>query len=130
MDGYQEGPSAEGPCVLVVEDHAPLRELIETVLCGAGYKVITTASGEEALVIARKTGVDVLITDVGLPGLSGGELVQNFHTCSPTSRSIVISGSDLQTLKRLAPGAHILQKPFTRKSLLAIVLESLSESLR
>lgn len=44
----------ERPCVLVAEDHAPLRELIETVLGGAGYRVITAVNGDEAIGIASR----------------------------------------------------------------------------
>jgi DNA-binding response OmpR family regulator len=111
-----------------VEDHGPLLELIETVLSDAGYNVITAASGDEALRLAGESPVDLLLTDIGIPGIRGDALVQRFQAQSRNSGVVIMSGSDRDTLQDV--GARFLQKPFTSKSLLAIVLETLNERLR
>jgi DNA-binding NtrC family response regulator len=118
-------------CVLVVEDHPPLRELIENVLNDAGYNVITAADGNEALRIVdeNENSIDLLLTDLTMPGMTGTALVKQFQERSRKSPVVIMSGSDPGTAM-VHPGAHFLQKPFTSKSLLAIVLESLSDRLR
>jgi DNA-binding NtrC family response regulator len=116
--------------VLVVEDHPPLRELIENVLNDAGYNVITAADGNEALRIVdeNENSVDLLLTDLTMPGMTGDVLVQQFQRCSMNSPVVIMSGSD-PGRATIHPGAYFLQKPFTSKSLLAIVLQSLNDRL-
>jgi CheY-like chemotaxis protein len=117
--------------VLVVEDHPPLRELIENILNDAGYNVITAADGNEALRILDQSenSVDLLLTDLTMPGLTGAALVQQFQQRSRDSGVVIMSGS-YQGTATTHPGTRFLQKPFTSKSLLAIVLQSLNDRLR
>lgn len=110
--------------VLVAEDHPPLRELIAAVLNHAGYHVMTAASGDEALHIAHESVVDLLLTDLRMPGLSGSSLIEQFQAHSRNSGVVVMSG-DGGTLKP-QDRVQFLQKPFTSKSLLAAITQTLS----
>lgn len=116
--------------VLVVEDHAPLRDLVATVLNDAGYNVMTAGSGDEALQIAGTNGVDVVVTDLTLPGISGDELIRRLQAESNVLRAVLMSGVEPEALKARNTNAHFLQKPFTPKSLRAAMLLALSDQLR
>jgi CheY-like chemotaxis protein len=62
--------------ILLVQDENALRVLVHRLLRDAGYKVLTARSGPEALLLAEQAGthIDLLLTDTGLPGMSGSEL--------------------------------------------------------
>jgi len=122
--------SSKVPLVLVVEDHPGLRDLIGTVLNDAGYGVMTAPNGEEAIRAASERVVDLLLTDRRMPGMDGTSLARIFQTQHKNAGIVVMSGSDLETLKTQTTGVHFLRKPFTSKSLLAIVAQSLAESLQ
>jgi PAS domain S-box-containing protein len=116
-------PVARGwQTVLVVEDEASLRALVSTVLCDAGYKVLTAANGDEALAIARAHDgpIHLLLTDVVMPGLGGPALSRQLgalHTPLPT---LYVSGYPTQeALDGVGDAhAHFLAKPFTPLQLL------------
>jgi DNA-binding response OmpR family regulator len=114
--------------VLVVEDHRPLRELVQTILNAAGYNVMTAASGDEALRITKEHPVDLLLTDIGMPGMNGDTLVQQFQAQSGASRVVIMSGREPEELTTFE-GAAFLQKPFTPQSLLAIVLRTFNDRM-
>jgi CheY-like chemotaxis protein len=111
--------------VLVVEDHPPLRELISTVLNGAGYHVLEAANGAEALRLAQSEAVDIVLTDVVMPGMNGPALIQQLRAQTPQVRVVFMSGHDHGLLKTYADGALYLQKPFTPKALKAIISTAL-----
>jgi PAS domain S-box-containing protein len=109
--------------ILVVEDDEPLRELAVQMLQDAGYQVIEATNAECALDImkASKPGIDLLLTDVIMPGKSGVELLEQAKVVYPNLRSLFISGypGDLVALRGgLVPEAAFLEKPFTKRSLL------------
>jgi DNA-binding NtrC family response regulator len=110
--------------ILVAEDHTPLRELISALLNNAGYNVMTAESGDEALRIARESEVDLLLTDMRMPGLSALSLIHEFQAHSKNSGVVIMSG-DGAALKP-PERVQFLQKPFSSKSLLAVVTETLS----
>jgi two-component system response regulator GlrR len=111
--------------VLVAEDHPPLRELIAAMLNNAGYDVMTAESGDEALRIAHERDVDLLLTDLRMPGLSAISLIHQFQALSRTSGVVVMSGDDagLKPQERV----QFLQKPFTSKSLLDAITQTLTD---
>jgi len=108
--------------VLVVEDEEPLRILVAGILKNNGYTVLQATDGEEALNVAKKQGhIDLLMTDVVMPGLSGSEVASRMRVLLPNLRVLYISGytSDLITDHGvLATNARLLEKPFTKHSLL------------
>jgi two-component system cell cycle sensor histidine kinase/response regulator CckA len=116
--------------ILVVEDDFPLRELTVSMLKAAGYRVIEASNAEAALEIlkASEPGIDLLITDVIMPGKSGVELLDLAKAIRPSLRSLFVSGytGDLVALRGgLVPEAAFLEKPFTRSSLLQKVRSAL-----
>ena len=116
--------------ILVVEDDKPLRELVVRMLQEAGYRVLEAKSAEAALVIVQtpEPAIDLLLTDLIMPGKSGIDLVEQIKTVRPDIRSLFMSGytADLAALRDvLMPEAAFLEKPFTRSSLLVKVHSAL-----
>jgi signal transduction histidine kinase len=110
--------------VLLVEDEAGVRTFVRTVLRRFGYRVLEADSAETALnLVAHVDGpIDLLLTDVVLPGLDGRELALQLTRDRPSLRVLFMSGyaSALTTVDGfLLPGAHLLEKPFTAQALLA-----------
>jgi signal transduction histidine kinase/CheY-like chemotaxis protein len=107
--------------VLVVDDEALLLTMMETILTEFGYKILTAASGQKALAILSRddTKVDLVVTDMVMPGMSGRELVERVRELSPTTRILCMSGYSLSADKQA--GTPYLRKPFTSAELLAKV---------
>jgi two-component system, cell cycle sensor histidine kinase and response regulator CckA len=122
--------------ILVVEDDESLRELTATTLQDAGYRVVQASDGEAALGIVRASqpGIDLLLTDVIMPGKTGVELVEQAKVIRPRLCSLFMSGytGDLVSQRGvLLQEASFLEKPFTRSSLLKKVYSTLhSERVR
>jgi two-component system, cell cycle sensor histidine kinase and response regulator CckA len=104
--------------ILVVEDEPQLRDLFIRILSQKGYQVSAAASGEEALQAARTRAreIDLLVTDVVLPGASGREIARQLQTLQPGLRILYVSGYAEDAIVRrgvLEPGLEFLEKPFT-----------------
>jgi DNA-binding response OmpR family regulator len=112
--------------VLVVEDHAPLREQIAALLRGAGHRVEEAGDGRVALAAALQAPPDVLVLDIGLPGLSGLELCRRLRAqaMQPVPVLMLTARDALpDKLDGFAAGADdYLVKPFAAEELLARVL--------
>jgi DNA-binding response OmpR family regulator len=63
-------------CILVIEDYTDSREMLKLLLEGADYRVITAKDGKEALALAASENIDLILTDLGLPDMSGVTLVR------------------------------------------------------
>jgi len=110
--------------VLLVEDETPLRRLVAKVLSTAGYKVLQSVNGQEAMTLAaRNPSIDLLLTDVVMPGISGPDLVSRLRTSRPDLLVLFMSGYDreLIDLETLQRSTSFLPKPFTPRKLLAEV---------
>ncbi len=110
--------------VLLVEDEDSLRRLGERLLLMSGYTVISAAGGKEALEAAERHGrpVDLLLTDVVMPGMSGRELALELARRKLASRTLYMSGYTDDAIVRhgvLEPGLAFLYKPFTVEALSA-----------
>ncbi|MDH3222263.1 MAG: ATP-binding protein, partial [Gemmatimonadota bacterium] len=94
--GDQTSGSGRGEWVLVIEDEAPVRELITVGLIEAGYNVVGAPDGESAIEAHRgaEAGIDLVVSDVILPGRSGPETVRTIQSECPTARAMFISGYD------------------------------------
>ena len=107
--------------MLVVDDESLLLTMAETILTEYGYKVLTANSGQKALAILARDDiqVDLVVTDLVMPGMGGRELVERIRQLAPALRILCTSGyvmpADEQT------GTAYLQKPFTSAELLAKV---------
>ncbi|HKT09640.1 MAG TPA: response regulator [Gemmatimonadaceae bacterium] len=108
--------------VLVAEDTAAVRAVVREVLERHGYTVIEAATGKEAAQLAsRRPGrIDLLVTDVVMPELSGRDLVRTLRTTRPDLKVLYMSGyTDDAVLRQgmLEPAAAFLQKPFRPEDL-------------
>ena len=120
-------PRGEGT-VLVVEDEDALREAMCNYLRSLGYVVLEANSGPEALVVANQQGdIDLLITDVVMPKMSGRELSQMMESLRPGMKTIHMSGyTDDAVLRHgIEEGASFLQKPFSLGTLARKVHDAL-----
>lgn len=114
--------------VLVVDDERAVREVVAAALTRAGYKVRSAASAEEALDLERAEPVDLLITDVILPGMKGPDLAREVRRRSPGTRVLFMSGYTGDAALDpgdLHGGLGFLQKPFGPGAVLARVRELL-----
>lgn len=105
-----------------------MRELVAAALTRAGFAVRTAGSAEEALDLEARNPVDLLVTDVILPNLSGPELAQRIRTRSPHTRVLFMSGytGNALTADDLCNGSAFLPKPFGTTTLIARVHEVLN----
>jgi len=108
--------------VLVCEDDELVRILIETMLTENGYRVLTAARPREALQLAasHEGPIDVVVTDVVMPELSGPELVEQLEDVRPGLDVLFLSGYSAETIRgpALPEGSAFLQKPFDDIALL------------
>jgi CheY-like chemotaxis protein len=121
--------SRRGATVLVVEDADALRELTRKFLTRHGYTVLAASSMSEALdLFDRHTGVDLLLTDVVMPGGGGPELAGQLLRRSPGLPVIYMSGYAADAVSEdgaLAPEGSFLHKPFTSDALYTMVQAAL-----
>jgi CheY-like chemotaxis protein len=104
--------------LLVVEDEDGVRGVLERILTRHGHEVITAASPDEALAMAREgIPMDMLITDVVMPGMSGPQMAALLTEMQPGLPVVFISGYT-DSPDELPEGAVLLRKPFTSAALL------------
>jgi two-component system, cell cycle sensor histidine kinase and response regulator CckA len=109
-----------GVTVLVVEDEPSVRGLVTAALRREGYQVLQAESGKAAIDAASQAGrIDVLLTDVAMPGMSGIELASTLSRTQADMRVVVMSGHppDALGLPRLQRPIEFLAKPFTPREL-------------
>jgi signal transduction histidine kinase/CheY-like chemotaxis protein len=112
--------------LLVVEDEHSVRELTRQVLRLHGYRTLDAANGGEALAVAAAHDgpIDLLITDVVMPGMSGPDLAARFQAARPETAVLFLSGYTSHAVVgggMLEAGKDFLQKPFTPSDLAATV---------
>lgn len=111
--------------ILVADDNPGVRTLVRRTLESRGYSVLEASDGREALrLIAGDGDIDLLITDVNMPVMSGPDLVASAHSLVPTMPVLYLTGyGDVLFAERtLLPGGEaFLAKPFATESLLAAV---------
>jgi signal transduction histidine kinase/ligand-binding sensor domain-containing protein/CheY-like chemotaxis protein len=126
----QEAVLAGSATVLLAEDEDAVRRLASRVLARAGYRVLEASSGEEALRIAERHAgtIDLLMTDVVMPGMSGRELAEQLVPRHAGMRLLYASGYTEDAIVRHGVSSHetaFLEKPFTPNALLRKVREVL-----
>jgi CheY-like chemotaxis protein len=116
--------------VLLVEDEESVRQLVHETLQARGYRVIEAENGEAGLrVAAEHTGtIDLMITDVVMPGMNGRELAKRLAASRPQIKVLYLSGYTEEAIIQeggMEPGTAFLQKPFTLQVLSRKVREVL-----
>ena len=118
--------------ILVVEDESTILQLARMMLERLGYKVITASTPEEAIRIATEfqDEIDLLVTDVVMPGMNGSELATYLLSIYPNLKNLFMSGYTSKVIARhgvVDPDGHFIQKPFTHQDLAAKVHDILHE---
>ena len=116
--------------ILVVDDNSEVREVVRRVLAYAGYQVLTAEHGDDALRVLREHAgqVDLLLTDVVMPGLNGSELALRVAASHPALRVLFTSGYADDAIARhgvLAHGVEFIAKPYSLQALATKVREVL-----
>jgi CheY-like chemotaxis protein len=101
----------EGLCVLLVEDNPQVREFAEGLLVDLGCKVMTAESGDQALAHLEGDGIDLVLSDVVMPGMSGVELARHIREDHPAVPVLLATGYSDEILKR-GSEFSVLSKPF------------------
>jgi hypothetical protein len=120
-----DAPAGTGECVLVVEDEETVRTLTCRILERGGYRVLRSASPAEALRMLEtlEEPIDLLLTDVVLPGMNGRELARRVLAARPGIKVIYMSGYAHNALsdRGVRAGAILVNKPFTAEGLRRVV---------
>jgi PAS domain S-box-containing protein len=129
----ERGPIPGGSeTILVAEDETALREKLRQVLAKAGYRVLAAANGSDAfrLCVENEGRVDLLLTDVVMPEMSGDWLAQRLINLRPQIKVLYMSGypdfNDADTCLRSLP--NVLRKPFTKEVVLRRVRAVLDDN--
>jgi PAS domain S-box-containing protein len=125
----REEPAGNGETVLVVEDDAQVRMLVLEVLREQGYSVLEAHNAQEALTLLEQVSVDLLVSDVGLPGMDGRQLAELARSRAPTLRVLFITGYAEHAQVRssfLGEGMDLVIKPFEIDALAAKIREMMA----
>ena len=116
--------------ILIVDDEEMDRVLLSQVLHQAGHEALFAPNGNAALRIWKKSPVDLVVTDIVMPGLDGLELIEALKEEDPWIRVIAISGVTAKKLNEAAQAGAlaILTKPVDPEELLQEISRGLSES--
>jgi two-component system, cell cycle sensor histidine kinase and response regulator CckA len=120
--------------ILLVEDDPSVRSLATNVLQGYGYRVVVASDGREGLAVAStcQEGIDLVVTDVVMPGMGGHDMVRRLWWTRPRTRVLYLSGYTDQAgllMGLREPWTSFLQKPFTPEEMAAAVRQALDQKL-
>lgn len=123
--------AANARTILLVEDEASLRKLTRKTLLDMGYVVLEAGNAEEAIRVAKTSSgaIHVLLTDVIMPGMSGGDLAKKLSAELPGLRVLFMSGytdGAIEVRGNLKAGLVVLRKPFTRDVLLRAIEDAIT----
>jgi two-component system cell cycle sensor histidine kinase/response regulator CckA len=131
----RSGPEAATPTrqtILVVDDEPGVRVMVARMLTLSGYAVVSAQSGEEAISIANEYAapLDLLLTDVRMPGMSGPELAQELRKLRPGIKVMYMSAYARDVLPSGVQDSEVpfLNKPFTMRTLALSIVETLRRS--
>lgn len=124
-------PRGKGETILLVEDEIAVLRLAQTMLSRMGYRVLTAADPEIALQLAKEHAgsINILMTDVVMPGMNGRDLAARITELSPGIKRLFMSGYTADTIAHqglLEQNVFFLQKPFSRQDLAAALQKVLA----
>jgi hypothetical protein len=126
-----QAAASQAGTILLVEDEHSLRDMMCEMLDTAGYTVLAAKSPAEAVrLVQQHSGpLDLLLTDVVMPGMRGPELAETLRAIRPGLKVLVMSGYTDETMSvqgSVVPDAQFIQKPFSEATLLAKVAAALA----
>lgn len=109
--------------ILVAEDEAHVRAFLVTALSRNGYQVLAAVDGSEAIAILGNpaTAIDVVVSDVDMPGATGLEVAAFASARRPGIGIVLTSGTNLWTADQIPGGVRLLQKPFAIDQLIEAI---------
>jgi DNA-binding NtrC family response regulator len=114
--------------ILCVDDDLSIRTMLDKALRAEGYDVITAINGEEAVQLAESQEPDLILLDVGLPGINGIETLTRIKKANPDASAIMITaaGTIESAVAAMKAGArNYIQKPFNTEELQLLIAETL-----
>ena len=124
LPSLERPPLRERKRLLVVDDEAPVLRLVSRILATDNYDVSSADSGEAAVRLIQQSGfggIDLLVTDLMMPGMNGRELANVVRQTNPMIRVLYVTGfadSLFTGLQELGPGESFIEKPFGAEGLL------------
>ena len=110
--------------ILIVEDDAAIREVVRDYLMSVGYRTLVASDGDEAMAISHAARPDLIVMDLMLPRLTGGEVAARLKADLPTARIPIIAVSavdDVGDIAELLPLDAVISKPFDLDNLREII---------
>ena len=121
------------PKILVVDDEAPVREMVTAMIESVGYEVIEAENGLEAYDICKKIPVDLIVTDIVMPDKNGIDLIMTLKKEYPDLPVVAISGGggitgrfDYLEIAKLVGAQNILKKPFSMGEIRSLIANALN----
>jgi two-component system cell cycle sensor histidine kinase/response regulator CckA len=116
--------------ILVVDDEPAVRSVVAEALTESGYRVVVAEDGNAALAVAaaHEGPIDLILTDLVMPGVGGAEAAERLATVMPGVRCLYMSGysEDVMAMNAIRDGASFLQKPFSLTALTEAVRHALN----
>ncbi|MBZ5666054.1 MAG: PAS domain S-box protein [Acidobacteriia bacterium] len=118
---------SRGKTILLADDHATTRRSMQHILRDAGYRILPASGGKQALKVfaERSGGVDLLIANCTMPGMNGQELAEALLRQQPGLKVLLISGYQQALVRTSAGVLKFMRKPFSGKTLLERVVETM-----
>lgn len=123
----RQNPVPDDVTILLVDDEPQVATMIAAILHNAGYEVATASSGADAQALAANRHIDVLVTDVSMPQMSGHDLARAMRANRPGLPVVYVSAYSAELLGSETTGAF-LKKPFASAELLATIAAVVGES--
>lgn len=114
-------------CVVVIDDQEPIRRIVRRALEQDGHQVLDAEDGELGLQLLERHPVDVVVSDIFMPGMDGIQMLRQIRKQFPAVKVIVMSGGDSSGMLDLRRDAELLgavkslSKPFTTHEIVTIV---------
>ncbi len=128
----QDGETQDAPKqakILIVEDEAGIRELLEELLFMEGYRITAVDNGSDGVSRFSEEGHDLVFTDLRMPGMSGWEVAKAIKSHNSRTPVVMVTGWDTQTIASELNDTgvdRVLQKPFDMNVVLDLVSELLN----
>lgn len=101
--------------ILVIDDEQNIQDILKWTLSCMGYEVVSAGSGHEGLNLFRKNSIELVLTDLNMPGMDGWTLASRIKKKSPNTPVVLITGSEIGALDEKPKGScvdSIIYKPF------------------
>ncbi len=133
LESDQKIPLGNGETILMVEDDKSILKLGERMLDTLGYTVLSASTPAEAIKIFKENmeAINLLVTDVVMPGMNGRELSERFQNLSPNLKTLYMSGYTANVIADrgvLEEGVFFIPKPLSKKELSFKVREALDNA--